>query len=392
MAIQWYPGHMHKAQKEIKEILPQVDLLIEVLDARIPFSSENPAIARLRGDKPCIKVLSKSDLADPATTALWQEYLEREKNVKTIALTTDQPARMRLLLDLCRKMLPEKDASVKTIHTMIVGIPNVGKSTLINILAGRTIAKTGNEPAVTKSQQRINLGNGIMLLDTPGILWPKIENPKSAYRLAATGAIKDTAMEYDDVGFFTADYLIKAYPDRLKERFQLEQIPATELEFLELAAARRGALTAGGRFNLHKICEVLIYELRSGALGPITMETPAMIEQELADVAAAQAEKEALAEERKRRFKEGTRDADRSAQAQRSDETQRNPDARAQAGDTKAAAPRRPKAAKTGTPTDKNASKAGPRAAAKTGSRPTGKPGPKSAGQPTGARPPKKRR
>lgn len=317
MAIQWYPGHMHKAQKEIKEVLPQVDLLIEVLDARIPFSSENPAIAKLRGDKPCIKVLSKSDLADPAATALWQEYLEWEKNVKTLALTTEQPAKMRSLIDLCRKMLPEKDASVKTIHTMIVGIPNVGKSTLINILAGRTIAKTGNEPAVTKSQQRINLGNGILLMDTPGILWPKVENPKSSYRLAATGAIKDTAMEYDDVGFFTADYLIKAYPERLKERFQLEEVPETELEFLELAAARRGALTAGGRFNLHKICEVLINELRSGTLGPITLETPAMIEQELADVAAALAAKEALKEERKRLFKQGTRDAQPSGEYRR---------------------------------------------------------------------------
>ncbi|GAB3110580.1 ribosome biogenesis GTPase YlqF [Aestuariicella hydrocarbonica] len=308
MAIQWYPGHMHKAQKEIKEVLPQVDLLIEVLDARIPFSSENPAIASLRGDKPCIKVLSKTDLADPEVTATWQAYLEQEKGVKTLAITTEQPGKMKLLLDLCQKMLPEKAAGVKTIHTMIVGIPNVGKSTLINTLAGKTIAKTGNEPAVTKSQQRINLGSGIMLLDTPGILWPKVENPKSSYRLAVTGAIKDTAMEYDDVGFFAADYLIKHYPDRLKERFQLDSIPNTELEFLEMAAARRGALSAGGRVNLHKICEVLIYELRSGALGRISLETPEMIEQEKQEVAAAQAAKEAEAEARKQRFKQGTRD------------------------------------------------------------------------------------
>lgn len=308
MAIQWYPGHMHKAQKEIKEVLPQVDLLIEVLDARIPFSSENPSIAQLRGDKPCIKVLSKTDLADPETTQQWQEYLEKEKNVKTLAISTEQPGKMRSLIDLCRKMLPEKDASVKTIHTMIVGIPNVGKSTLINTLAGKTIAKTGNEPAVTKSQQRINLGSGIMLLDTPGILWPKVENPKSSYRLAATGAIKDTAMEYDDVGFFTADYLIKAYPERLKDRFQLENIPDTELEFLEMAAARRGALSSGGRVNLHKICEVLIYELRSGALGPITLETPAMVEREKIEVAEALAAKEAEKEARKQRFKQGSRE------------------------------------------------------------------------------------
>ncbi|MAZ88736.1 MAG: ribosome biogenesis GTPase YlqF [Cellvibrionaceae bacterium] len=309
MAIQWYPGHMHKAQKEIKEVLPQVDLLIEVLDARIPFSSENPAIAALRGDKPCIKVLSKTDLADPKTTALWQTYLEQEKGVKTLAITTEQPGKMKSLLDLCRKMLPEKDASVKAINTMIVGIPNVGKSTLINTLAERTIAKTGNEPAVTKSQQRINLGSGIMLLDTPGILWPKVENPKSSYRLAATGAIKDTAMEYDDVGFFTAEFLIQAYPDLLKQRFDLEQIPDTELEFLELAAARRGALSAGGRVNLHKICEVLINEFRSGTLGAITLETPAMIDVEKQEIAEAAAKKEAENAERKRRFKAGTRDS-----------------------------------------------------------------------------------
>ncbi len=309
MAIHWYPGHMHKAQKQIKEALPQVDLLIEVLDARIPFSSENPAITELRGDKPCIKVLSKTDLADPQTTALWQTYLEQEKGVKTLAISTEQPGKMKSLLDLCRKMLPEKDASVKAINTMIVGIPNVGKSTLINTLAERTIAKTGNEPAVTKSQQRINLGSGIMLLDTPGILWPKVENPKSSYRLAATGAIKDTAMEYDDVGFFTADFLIKAYPDLLKQRFDLETVPTTELEFLELAAARRGALSAGGRVNLHKICEVLINELRSGTLGAITLETPAMIEVEKLEIAEAAAKKAAEDAERKRRFKAGSRDS-----------------------------------------------------------------------------------
>ena len=308
MAIQWYPGHMHKAQKQIREVLPQVDLLIEVLDARIPFSSENPAIAEIRGDKPCIKVLSKTDLADPIITAAWQEYLEREQGVKTFAITTEQPGKMKSLIELCRKMLPEKDASVKTINTMIVGIPNVGKSTLINILAGRTIAKTGNEPAVTKNQQRINLGSGIMLLDTPGILWPKVENPKSSYRLAVTGAIKDTAMEYDDVGFFAADYLIKAYPELLKNRFELDTIPATELEFLELAAARRGALTGGGRVNLHKICEVLINEYRSGVLGAITLETPEMIEQEKIEIAAAIAKKEAETAERKKRFREGKRD------------------------------------------------------------------------------------
>ncbi len=306
MAVHWYPGHMHKAQKEIKEVLPQVDLLIEVLDARIPYSSENPAIAAMRGDKPCIKVLSKTDLADPDATAQWQEHLERERGVKTFATTTEQPAKMKQILELCRKMLPERDASVKSINTMIVGIPNVGKSTLINILAGRVIAKTGNEAAVTKTQQRINIGNGIMLMDTPGILWPKLENPNSGYRLAATGAVKDTAMEYDDVGFYTADYLIKNYPELLKDRFQLASVPDTEIEFLELAAARRGSLMAGGRVNLHKICEVLINELRSGKLGRITLETPVMVEQEEIEMAAVMAKKAAEKIERKQKFKTGS--------------------------------------------------------------------------------------
>jgi ribosome biogenesis GTPase A len=276
---------MHKAQKEIKEALPQVDVLIEVLDARIPYSSENPMIAQLRGDKPCIKILSKTDLADPVVTAAWQEFLERERSVKTFTSTTEEPAKIKQVLELVRKMLPEKDASVKAIHTMIVGIPNVGKSTLINILADRVIAKTGNEAAVTKTQQRISLGNGITLFDTPGILWPKLENPNSGYRLASTGAIKDTAMEYDDVGFFAADYLIKAYPEFLKARFELDNIPDTEIEFLELAASRRGALMTGGRVNFHKICEVLINELRSGKLGRISLETPLMIEREVIEMA-----------------------------------------------------------------------------------------------------------
>ncbi len=306
MAIHWYPGHMHKAQKEMKEILPQVDLLIEVLDARIPYSSENPMIAQLRGDKPCIKVLSKTDLADPLLTAEWQTYLEQDKGVKTLGTTTEQPAKMKQVMDLCRKMLPEKDASVKTINAMIAGIPNVGKSTLINTLADRVIAKTGNEPAVTKAQQRINLGSGIILFDTPGILWPKVENENSSYRLAASGAIKDTAMDYQDVGFFAADYLIKAYPDLLKDRFQLEDIPNTEIEFLEMAAARRGAKMSGGRVNLHKISEVLINELRSGKLGAITLETPAMVEQEKIQMALDAEKKEAEKAKRKQRFKEGS--------------------------------------------------------------------------------------
>ncbi len=189
---------------------------------------------------------------------------------------------------------------------MITGIPNVGKSTLINILAERIIAKTGNEPAVTKSQQRINLGSGIVLFDTPGVLWPKLENPNSIYRLAASGAVKNTAMEFDDVGFYAADYLIKAYPDLMQERFKLDEIPPTELEFLEAAAKKRGAIMSGGRVNLHKICEILLTELQAGKLGRITLETPDMITAEKVEMEKVAAKKAADKAKRKERFKQGS--------------------------------------------------------------------------------------
>jgi ribosome biogenesis GTPase A len=307
MAIHWYPVHMHKAQKEIRQIMPKVDLVIEVLDARIPFSSENPMVAELRGDKPCIKVLSKSDLADPLVTAQWQTYLEQEKGVKAIALTTDDPARSRQLTQVAKTMFPHRDKVYSTITTMIVGIPNVGKSTLINILAGRHLAKTGNEPAVTKGQQRINLDDGIVLFDTPGILWPKVENEKSSYRLAASGAIRDTAMEYDDVAFFAADYLLKTYPELLMARYELEQLPATELELLEVVGHKRGCLRTRGKVDLNKVSELLIHELRAGQIGRISLETPAQIEQEKLDLEEKKrlkAEQDAL---RKARFKAGKR-------------------------------------------------------------------------------------
>ncbi|MEO7935514.1 MAG: ribosome biogenesis GTPase YlqF, partial [Dokdonella sp.] len=307
----WYPGHMHKAQKDMIELLPQVDLLIEILDARIPSSSENPAIARLRGDTPCIKVLSKSDLADPAVTALWQARFEQQRNVKTFPTRSDQPAGIKALQALCREMVPQRVANKNPIHAMVVGIPNVGKSTLINILAGRSIARTGDEPAVTKSQQRIDLGNDIILFDTPGILWPKVENPASSYRLAVTGAIRDTAMEYDDVGHFAAEYLLRHYPDLLVERFKLDALPRDEEAFLQAAALKRGAIGSGGKFNRHKISELLVKEFRSGILGRISLETPDMIAQEqieLDQAAARQAEDKAA---RKQRFKDGSGSLDK---------------------------------------------------------------------------------
>ncbi|MCU7940007.1 MAG: ribosome biogenesis GTPase YlqF [gamma proteobacterium symbiont of Bathyaustriella thionipta] len=281
MAIHWYPGHMHKANKEIKEALSRIDLIIEVLDARIPYSSQNPLLSSLRGDKPCIKVLTKSDLADPDLTRQWQNWLEQEQGVKTLSLTTEQPDRMRQLIELSRKMIARLPGKRQLCNTMIMGIPNVGKSSLINILADKIIAKTGNEPAVTKSQQRINLANDFVLYDTPGVLWPKVENEPSMYRLAVTGAVKNTAYEYDDIAFFAAEYLLEAYPDSTMQRYQLEQLPHTELELIEAIGRKRGCLRAAGKVDLVKASKILLSELRSGTLGRISLETPGMIEKEL---------------------------------------------------------------------------------------------------------------
>jgi ribosome biogenesis GTPase A len=291
MQIQWYPGHMHKAGKEIKEILPKTDIVIEVLDARIPFSSANPLLAELRGDKPCLKVLNKSDLADPELTAAWQTYLEQEHGVKTLALTSRDPEKMRRIPELCRKMLADQIQDDRIVHALIMGIPNVGKSTLINILAGRTVAKTGNEPAVTKTQQRIAIGNNVVLLDTPGMLWPNIENKHSGFRLAATGAIKDTALHHEAVAAFVAGYLSRQYPACLRERFRLELIPESDDAVLEAIGRKRGCLRAGGRVDLDKAAKILLAELRSGALGRITLETPDMMERELAEVAVIRGQK-----------------------------------------------------------------------------------------------------
>ncbi|GGI84367.1 ribosome biogenesis GTPase YlqF [Shewanella gelidii] len=299
MAIQWYPGHMHKARKEIEKVMPQVDLVIEVLDARIPYSSENPMVSTFRGDKPCIKLLNKSDLADPAITEQWIEYLEQEQGVKAMAVSTLQPGSLKNITDLCRKLVPSRDKIEKDIRTMIMGIPNVGKSTIINTLAGRVIAKTGNEPAVTKTQQRINLKNGIVLSDTPGILWPKVDNESSSYRLAVTGAIKDTAMEYEDVAMFAAEYFLKAYPEHIVERYKLDELPRDDISLLEEIGRKRGALRPGGRIDLHKASEIVLHEFRSGRTGLLSLESPAMAEVEKVEVAKMIAEKEAAKKAKK---------------------------------------------------------------------------------------------
>lgn len=298
--INWFPGHMHKARKEIAEVMPHVDVIIEMIDARIPFSSENPLVPSLRGDKPLIKLLNKADLADPATTQLWVEKMEQESGVKALPVSQYKPDQIRNLLNVATTMVSARQKEIRPARAMIMGIPNVGKSTIINILAGRVIAKTGNEAGVTKSQQKIKLENGILLTDTPGFLWPKLSPPSCGYRLAITGAIKDTVFDYADIALYAADYLKWAYPEALKARYQLDEIPETDLEILDLIGRKRGCTRKGGGVEIQKVSSLLINELRAGLLGPITWETPEMTEREVAEDAEEEARKKIEKEERDR--------------------------------------------------------------------------------------------
>lgn len=284
MNIQWYPGHMHKAQKEVREIFNQVDVFIEVLDARLPFSSENPMIAQIRQDKPTIKILNKTDLADPAVTQAWQVYFESQHNVKTLAFNAQQGDKREQMISLIKKIVPQKGDSTRVIQALIIGIPNVGKSTLINNITGRTIAKTGNEPAVTKNQQRIKLEEHITLIDTPGMLWPNIENPNSGYRLAISGGIKETAFELPDVACYAAEYLLKTYPEQLKTRYELDELPRTDMELLDIIGRKRGCLRGGGMVDLDKVSRILVVEYRDHLIGDISLETPDMMHAERLEV------------------------------------------------------------------------------------------------------------
>lgn len=298
----WFPGHMNKARRQIKEALPEIDVVLEVLDARLPYSSANPMLAELTEHKPVLKILSRADLADPERTGEWVAHFDALPNTRALAVTTTNARELKRIPRLCHELAGQVRAD-RDVRVMVMGIPNVGKSTLINGLAGRKIAKTGNEPAVTKRQQKVRLDGRVALIDTPGVLWPKIENQASAYRLAASGAIRDTAIDYLDVAVVTAAELAKRYPEALVNRYKLKALPTyTEhpdaervdadgpprLDLMALAgfdgtaivgdiAARRGGLRPGGEVDLHRGAEVLLHELRDGKLGPVTLETPADI-------------------------------------------------------------------------------------------------------------------
>lgn len=287
MAIQWFPGHMHKARKKIAEIMPTIDLVIEVLDARLPFSSTNPLVDSLRGNKPCIKVLNKADLADPEVSQQWVQFFEKQHNTRAFPMVAEDRKQVRQLVTLIQQVANQFSERKLNVRVMIMGIPNVGKSTLINALAGRVVAKTGNEPAVTRNNQMIDLKNGIVLADTPGILWPKFENVESGYRLAASGAVKDTAMEYIDVANRTLGYLLEHYATELSSRFKFKELPKTAEDALALIGSKRGCLKPGGIIDLHKAAELCLHELRSGKIGRISLENPALVEAELAAIEAA---------------------------------------------------------------------------------------------------------
>lgn len=275
--INWYPGHMNKARREIAKAMPKVNLIIEVLDARIPFTSVNPMVEQLRGNTPCIKVLNKSDMADPAVTEAWMQYFEKEEGVTAVALNGLQPKRVKRLIPLGKSLLPADRSKNKTITTMILGIPNVGKSTIINTLAGRVIAKTGNKPAVTKMQQRIYIDHSFALLDTPGFLWPKLSPPSCGFKLAVTGAIRDAVISFEDLAFYAVKYLAVHYPNEIMARYKLSELGADEMAILEAIAGKRGCIGRGGIVNLHKVSEMFIREYRQCSMGRMSLETPAQI-------------------------------------------------------------------------------------------------------------------
>jgi ribosome biogenesis GTPase A len=296
MAINWFPGHMHKARKEIAQVIDEIDAVIEVLDARLPKSSENPLVESLRKGKPVLKILNKADLADPVTTQAWLDFFNAQEGIKAIALSQDQKKLVQKIPDICKLMVPTRANHDRPVRAMIMGIPNVGKSTLINALLGRRIAKVGNEPAVTKNQKRYTLKNGMALSDTPGFLWPKIEDVDSGYRLAASGAIRDTAIEYELVALYAAKFMLDTYPQYLETRYKLKSIPVGSDELLDEIGRKRGGLRPGGVIDRHKASEVLLHDMRSGKMGAISFETVAEWEIKWAEQERLRLEAQALAE------------------------------------------------------------------------------------------------
>lgn len=301
--VQWFPGHMHATRKALAERLPQIDVVIELLDARLPGSSANPLLAAATADKRALKVLNKQDLADPTHTAEWLAHYNALPATRAIALDASERRPAQALVAACRALAPHRGGMDKPLRVLICGVPNVGKSTLINTLVGRRAAKTGDEAGITKNEQPIVLASDFTLYDTPGILWPRIAVPQTGSHLAASGAVGRNAYDEETVALDLLASLRRRAPGSLALRYQIDAAAhADDVDLLAAIARRRGALGAGGRTLAHKAAEILLNDFRAGALGPVTLETPAELAlwQAQADAADAlrAAQREAQRKER----------------------------------------------------------------------------------------------
>ena len=300
MSIQWFPGHMNAAKKEAAEQMENTDLVIEVLDARLPEASCNPLVEELRKfrQRPCLKILNKIDLADPQATAAWKAYYDAQEGVTTYPMTTKKPADVARIPDICQSLAPHRGVPTKPLRIMIMGIPNVGKSTLMNALLKKRVAKVGDEPAVTKTQQKLYLGKHIVLVDTPGMLWPKIAMASDGLMLAASHAVGSNALIEEEVAEFLGNLLLERYPHLLTARYGFKTEGLDGIAVIENVAARRGFRVRGGDFDYEKAAHVLLHDYRTGALGRISLETPETRAAALAQHAAEMAEKARIAEEK----------------------------------------------------------------------------------------------
>ncbi len=283
MAIGWFPGHMAAARKKAAETMANVDVVIEVLDARLPGASSNPMIEELRlhRQRPCLKVLNKADLADPAVTAEWLRWFAatadaagRRVATAAVALSCKKPADAVRIPKLAAKLAPHRGTSEKPVRMMVMGIPNVGKSTLINALVRRKVSHTGDEPAITRQQSRHRLAEGMELIDTPGLMWPRIDHPADGLMLAASHAVGRNAYIDEEVAVFLADFLLQRYPAQLAARYGFACEGLDGVGVVEAIAARRGFRLRGGAADIEKAALTLLQDYRSGALGRISLETP----------------------------------------------------------------------------------------------------------------------
>lgn len=280
MAINWFPGHMKKTQREIKENLKLVDAVIEIRDARIPRSSANPDIDKLVGDKPRIILLNKSDLTEKSITKQWIKHLSAE-NVKVLEVNCLTGSGLNAIKPAILELLKEKHDRLKAkglvkiiTRVMVVGVPNCGKSTFINKMAKNNIAKTGDRAGVTKNKQWIKTPLGVEMLDTPGVLWPKFEDEETALNLAFTGAIKDEVMDSEELAYKLVERLQTYYPEKLKERYKIDEIFENPLDTLDAIARKRGCLMKGNEIDYMRIAVILLDEFRGGKIGNITLERP----------------------------------------------------------------------------------------------------------------------